>query len=99
PMRRLGACSVLFFALTAGHAAAQALGPINITANDASGVCTTANACADFLLGTAPSISIDVSGTWTGTLTFYASVAGTFRTLTMVNISDLSQTTTTTVSG
>jgi len=90
---------VAVLALAAGPAAAQAIGPINITANDASGVCTTANACADFVIGSAPALTIDVSGTWTGTLTFYAAVTTNFRVVTVTSITDLSSVSTTTAGG
>lgn len=94
------ACAVVaLLALAAGEAAAQAIGPINITANDASGVCTTPSACADFVIGSAPALTIDVSGTWTGTLTFYAAVTTNFRVLTVTSITDLSSVSTTTASG
>lgn len=54
---------------------AQVFGPFTISAQDA-GSCVTANACASFLMGSQTSLTIDIQGTYSGTLTFDGLTAG-----------------------
>jgi len=50
-----------------GHAQPP-FGPVSITAQDVAGNCGTVGSCAVFPLPTTPDVAIDISGTWTGTL-------------------------------
>lgn len=86
---------LLFAAVLAIAAPARAQGPVVISAQDA-GACATANACADFGVGQVASVAFDISGTWTGTLTFEGSVDGTIWRTIMVNLPDTGATATTT---
>lgn len=76
----------------------QAAGPINITTQDA-GACATANACATFTFNTNALGTIDISGTWTGTLSFEGTVNDVdWRTVTVMAL-DYSTATSTTANG
>jgi hypothetical protein len=97
--------SVLLLALLAWStpAAAQVLDVGSITANSSGGGCTgTANSCASFSLANAAisSVTLQVSGTFTGTLTFEGtSDNSTWFTLSGTKLSDGSSATTTTGTG
>lgn len=88
--------------LLAVPASAQFLGnPQNITVIDSGTACTTAPAaCATFTTSTAASIGFDISGTWTGTLTFEQTSNGsTWRTLLVTNAATGAQVSSTTAGG
>jgi len=92
----------VFAWLIAVPAAAQFLGPPqNITVVDSGTACVTApHACAIFDVNTAVSVAFDISGTWTGTLTFEATSNGSvWRTLYMMNAATGAQQGTTTLGG
>jgi hypothetical protein len=97
--------SILLLALLAWGtpAAAQVLDVGSITANSSGGGCTgTANSCASFSLanGAISSVTLAVSGTFTGTLTFEGtSDNSTWFTLSGTKLSDGSSATTTTATG
>ena len=94
---RFGLALTVLLAL-ALPARAQIVGPISITAVDADS-CVTAGSCASFpMVGNAQ--TMDVSGTWVGTLTFEATVDDSnWRTVTVVKLGDGSSVTTTTANG
>jgi hypothetical protein len=97
--------SLLLLALLAWStpAAAQVLDVGSITANSTGGGCTgTANSCASFSLanGAITSVTLAVSGTFTGTLTFEGtSDNSNWFTLSGTKLSDGSSATTTTATG
>lgn len=81
---------------------AQLLGPIQgITVIDSGTACVTApTACATFDVGTSASFAFDVSGTWTGTLTFEGTAnGGVWRSIQATNPATGAVATTTTASG
>lgn len=101
-MRRILLLALLLAALVPRPAAAQFLGPPqNITVVDSGTACVTAPAaCASFSTGQATSVGFDVSGTWTGTLTFEQTSNGsTWRTLWVTNAATGVQVSSTTASG
>jgi len=88
--------------LIAAPVSAQFLGPPQtITVIDSGTACVTApTACATFTVSTATSLALDISGTWTGTLTFEGTANGTnYRTIQMTKPVDGTTTTTTTAGG
>lgn len=96
---RLAALAVWLLSAFASSAGAQLAGPVTISAQDA-GACATANACATFGLGDDIVLSIDVSGSWTGTLTFEQTVNGTdWRAITVTSLADNSTAQTTSANG
>lgn len=93
---------LLALVLFAAPVSAQFLGPPqNITVIDSGTACVTAPAaCASFTSGTAVSIGLDISGTWTGTLTFEQTSNGsTWRTLWVTNAATGAQVSSTTAGG
>lgn len=99
-MRKL--LTALAFLLLSPPAFAQFLGPPTVIAVQDSGTaCVTApTACASFTSGTAVSIGLDISGTWTGTLTFEQTSNGaTWRTLWVTNAATGVQVSSTTAGG
>lgn len=99
-MRKLFTIIALLF--IAAPARAQFLGPPqNVTVIDSGTACVTAPAaCASFTVGTTTSVGFDVSGTWTGTLTFEQTSNGfTWRTLWVTNAATGVQVSTTTAGG
>jgi hypothetical protein len=99
--RRVSSLVAAVWLLTgAGYAQQQNVqGPTSITVVDA-GACATANACATFLMGGMASMAINVSGTFTGTLTFESTVDGAvWRVVSLVNVADYSVATTATAPG
>jgi hypothetical protein len=99
-LRLIPALLVLAFLLgSPPRAVAQLAGPDNITAQDA-GACATAGACVSYGLGTNATFTIDISGTFTGTLTFEGTVNGVdWRTITVTSPANLSLATTATAGG
>ena len=98
-MRRL---FMLLALLVAAPASAQLLGPPQtIAVIDSGTACVTApTACATFDVSTATSAAFDISGTWTGTLTFEGTAnGGAWRTITVINVNGRAPVTTTTASG
>jgi hypothetical protein len=91
---------VLLLALCiASPASAQVVsGPIAITAQDA-GNCVTANACATFNVTRVPAMTLEVTGTWTGTLTFQCRSYGTYINVTASNVTSSTLSATTTANG
>lgn len=81
-------------------AAAQVVGTANITDNSSDGGCTAVTtACATFDLGPS-AITLQVSGTFTGTLTFEATSDGAnWKTVMLVNLADGTSATTTSTTG
>lgn len=83
--------------------AAQILppGPTTITVIDSGTACVTApTACATFNIQNATSVALDISGTWTGTLTFEGSAnGGTFNSILVTNTATGAKVTTTTANG
>ena len=99
-MRRL----ILILALLwPAVASAQLLppGPVTITVIDSGTACVTApKACATFDVQTSTSVAFDVSGTWTGTLTFEGSAnGGPFNSILVTNTATGAKVTTTTANG
>lgn len=85
---------LLAFVVFATPVHAQLAGPVTISAQDA-GSCATANACADFGLGSNVAATIDIQGTFTGTLTFDGlTAAGLWRIIPVTAWTDLSVVTT-----
>ena len=84
-------------------ASAQLLppGPVTITVVDSGTKCVTAPAaCATFDVQTSTSVAFDVSGTWTGTLTFEGSAnGGPFNSILVTNTATGARVTTTTANG
>src|ERR1019366_3284759 len=83
-------------------AAAQMLGtPQTITVIDSGTACVTApTACATFDIQTSTSVAFDVSGTFTGTLTFEGTTnGGVFRTILVTNTASGAKVTTATAGG
>lgn len=97
---RLRWLALAFVLALPSPAAAQVNGPIVISAQDA-GACATANACAVFGVGETAALAIDVSGTWSGTLTFEGSVDGStnWRTIVVTLVDTGATATTTTANG
>lgn len=83
--------------------AAQILppGPTTITVIDSGTACVTApTACATFNIQNATSVALDISGTWTGTLTFEGSAnGGTFNSILVTNTATGAKVTTTNANG
>lgn len=71
---------------------------VTISAQDA-GACATANACADFAVQSAPSFVFDVSGTWSGTLTFECRANATYTAVQPLNTATGTAASTTTANG
>src|SRR4051794_15620849 len=89
-------------ALSAPVAAQPVGSPQNITVVDSGTACVTApTACATFALDSSTgSLTLGVTGTWTGTLTFEGTNNGTVWTSVIaVNLATGAQATTTTASG
>lgn len=97
--RRMGAALVLLVALT-GPLAAQVIDFGTVTTQDA-GSCATAKACVTFALPTGTvAVTAQVSGTFSGTLTFEGTSDGTnWSTITLTKLSDKSAVTTATAAG
>jgi hypothetical protein len=88
--------------LLSAPASAQFIGPPGqISVIDSGTACITAPAaCASFTSGTAVSIGLDISGTWTGTLTFEQTSNGSnWRTLWVTNAATGVQVSSTTAGG
>lgn len=85
-------------ALLAAAPAAQVIGADNVTVLS-TGACN-AGACAVFQVGDAPTVTLQVSGTFTGTLTFETTSDGTtWLTVALIELSDGTIETTTTDGG
>lgn len=95
--------AVLLLAIFAPRATAQVLptSPKNITAISGGGTCNSPDtACATYTFGESPSITFDISGTFTGTLTFEGTSNGTtWRTISVTKLSDGTTATTATAAG
>jgi hypothetical protein len=97
-MKRLLLSLLAACVLVAG-ASAQTIDGTQYVDTESTGACNT-GACAAFLLPSAPSLTVDVSGTFTGTLTFEATSDGyTWRTLSVLNTSTGGAATTATAAG
>lgn len=94
---RAAVCGLLLL-LAAAPVSAQMLGlPQRITTQDSGTACSVVFTCATFQVGTASSASFQISGTWTGTITFEGSADGsTFVSLVVQNIATSAQVTSTT---
>lgn len=94
---------VLLLTVFSRAVAAQILptSPKNITLVSSGGTCNTPDtACATYTFGIEPSITFDISGTFTGTLTFEGlSNGSTWRTISVTKLSDGTTATTTTAAG
>jgi hypothetical protein len=98
-MRRLSS-GLLLALLLVSRVGAQVTGPVSITAVDAGNACSVAAACANFQVGSVPSLTLQVSGTFTGTLTFEATSDGTnWLAIGLVNPATGASATTTTAPG
>src|SRR5438093_1325275 len=80
---------------------AQVLDTQQVTANSSGGGCTAvAGSCASFQMGSAPSVTLQVSGTFVGTLSFEATSDGVnWITVFLVKLADGTTATTTTGTG
>lgn len=97
--RILSALLALCFAVPAW---AQLLGPPqNISVIDSGTACVTAPAaCATFDVNTSTSVALDVSGTWSATLTFEGTTnGGSWRSILVTNTNTGAKATTTTAAG
>lgn len=95
---------VLVLALVACSAVARAQNLPPITANNAlgaqdAGACVTAGAYASWTVPKVSAVAFNVSGTYSGTLTFYGQVNGGWVSLLVSNLSTGAQGTTTTTTG
>jgi hypothetical protein len=102
-MKRLILLLAVLLAL-APRAQAQGLGaPQTVSVQDSGTACSVAFTCATFTaagVAVVPSLTLQVSGTWTGTLTFEATGDGAnWVTVIGVNVTSGAQVTTTTASG
>jgi hypothetical protein len=96
---RLTILLVLFLALPS-RASAQLLDAFNVSVLSTGGNCDVDDSCAQFQAGNSPSLTLQVSGTFTGTLTFEATSDGVnWLGVALTNISDGSSATTTTTTG
>jgi hypothetical protein len=97
-MKRIWIAALLL--LWTGVASAQIQGPTSVSAQDA-GDCATASACATFTFtSTTANILVDVSGTFSGTLTFEATVdESTWKVVSVINTNGGASVTTTTTTG
>lgn len=75
--------------------------PKNITVVSGGGTCNSPDtACATYTFGAQPSITFDIGGTFTGTLTFEGTANGTtWRTISVTKLSDGTTATTATAAG
>jgi hypothetical protein len=89
----------LYLLVFAIPVAAQVIDTQNITAQDA-GNCATANACANFPLNSNPTVTLQISGTFSATLAFETTSDGiTWVTTLFTNIGDGNQVASTTAAG
>lgn len=98
---RMMTIAAAFMVLLAAPMSAQQIGsPQTVTVVDSGTACSVASACAVFTVGNAISVTLDVSGTWTGTLTFEATVTGgTYNAVQVTNLATGALVSTTTASG
>jgi hypothetical protein len=79
---------------------AQVLEAFNVTAQDTVGDCSVPSSCASFQAGGSASLTLQVAGTFTGTLTFEATADGVnWLTVPLTNLATGAQVTTTTAPG
>lgn len=76
-MRQRILAALLLAATLPASLGAQATGPTRITAVSTGGGCSVAASCAEFAVGSAPSLTLQVTGTFVGTLAFEATSDGT----------------------
>jgi len=85
--------------LWTGPVFAQVIDTQSVSAQS-TGACAAASSCAVFQIGSSPSVTLQVSGTFSGTLTFEATSDGTnWNTATLTKMSDNSAVTSTTSTG
>jgi hypothetical protein len=71
-----------------------------ITVIDSGVACSVNHACASYNITNAPTVTMQITGTFTGTLTFEATADGlTWFTVSLVNLSTAALATTTTTTG